>query len=1190
MAQASSAEFPKLNLGDATMSVFASINDKCREIYENTEKGNNFLESLNGFSERITTFLEATMSIQNVTSQSNMSSQNILRIGFNTLNTSIQKQTQDILSVLNRRQPENDDGNSFSDNISVFFDIVRLIREQVELMRRPPQLPANRNPTSPASPASNPTEKKSFLETIKGIADAVISLSQNLTLKFVKNLDKFNESFNRLIDSSAPAKLDKFTESFGKFADKFETVGSLTKQIGLLALSFLILTLSIISPTTMIAVGIFTIWTKMLANIVDNRNFDSGIKNFAMGIGILALSFIVLGYVEWKSPIMMLFFMTGLGMIMKRYNFNRSGTGNSMVMFALGIGVLTLTLFVFEEIEWTSVFKFLLFIGGLGLIMHTFNFDRSGMRNSMVMFALGIGLLTLTLFVFEEVNWSSVFKFLLFVGGLGLIMKFFNFSGVGARNSMITFAMGLAILTLTLFVFEEVRWESVFKFLVFMAGIGLIMKIFSFATASMQMIVFSVGLAVMVGVLWLFKQVDFTWNDMLLLTGIFAGLGLVYVGISLIAPAIGIGASAMLILFGSLALGVLALWGITKIKFKEDNFHLFMTCVGIIVRGFADLVLPAVVGLVGALAFIPIAVATLAGALVLWAVSNMTFDEEGINNTKNFMSCVEYVIKGFGTLAGYAVLGLIGAVAFIPIIVATMVGALVLWAISNITFNRENIDVYMGCVEKIIKDFAWLSVPAVVGAVGAVLFLPIVLSAYLGAVVLEKISGLKIDQVRLSTFGTSVSKLVEQFSELSGWNLVKTSAKSLLLLPILNTAYLSAVVLQKISSTKFDEKAVSSFGRTTDILVSTILDSLERNADRIEGQSDNIGKLAKLLNVIASIGKTVSMMSNMQFNEYSVQNGKLVLTGTRKLEPQDFVNVGNNITTMLNCLVNPLNRIGSGILITDETEKGIENIATIVNAFKPLIDTISNYSKLPVASDEKLMRLMSNSLMLMVNTFEYVFKKLNNFDLSAVEVSIDNMDKFMDIFKDAKTTSVVDLNKIMSGFINMMTNDSKWKKINKNLNDLKVSLVGVSKAMNSIDLQKAMTFERTVKRLTEKNTATELKNVVTELANLLQVTKENNSNTERIKDATVVTAQATTGLTTIPTAGNPFTMPIGNTKPATVNPTSKGKPNNVKVSDSQTNAMLLEFVQTLIAETAKINSALGGVLKMKLVDDPRRGL
>lgn len=42
MAQATSAEFPKLNLGAETMSVFASINDKCREIYENTEKGNNF--------------------------------------------------------------------------------------------------------------------------------------------------------------------------------------------------------------------------------------------------------------------------------------------------------------------------------------------------------------------------------------------------------------------------------------------------------------------------------------------------------------------------------------------------------------------------------------------------------------------------------------------------------------------------------------------------------------------------------------------------------------------------------------------------------------------------------------------------------------------------------------------------------------------------------------------------------------------------------------------------------------------------------------------------------------------------------------------------------------------------------------------------------------------------------------------
>ena len=79
----------------------------------------------------------------------------------------------------------------------------------------------------------------------------------------------------------------------------------------------------------------------------------------------------------------------------------------------------------------------------------------------MIGFALGLGLIVLALDAMSEINWDSAFELLLFMTGIGVILKFIG--GKTKTSGMLGFALGVGLLLLALDAMSEISWESVFK-------------------------------------------------------------------------------------------------------------------------------------------------------------------------------------------------------------------------------------------------------------------------------------------------------------------------------------------------------------------------------------------------------------------------------------------------------------------------------------------------------------------------------------------------------------------------------------------------------------------------------------------------------------------------------------------------------------------------------------------------------
>ena len=58
---------------------------------------------------------------------------------------------------------------------------------------------------------------------------------------------------------------------------------------------------------------------------------------------------------------------------------------------------------------------------------------------------------------------------------------------------------------------------------------------------------------------------------------------------------------------------------------------------------------------------------------------------------------------------------------------------------------------------------------------------------------------------------------------------------------------------------------------------------------------------------------------------------------------------------------------------------------------------------------------------------------------------------------------------IFEKFVNNLSDDVKWKKINLNLVTIKKHFQDISKSINNIDIQKATLFERNIRNLIDKN-------------------------------------------------------------------------------------------------------------------------
>jgi hypothetical protein len=324
-------------------------------------------------------------------------------------------------------------------------------------------------------------------------------------------------------------------------------------------------------------------------------------------------------------------------------------------------------------------------------------------------------------------------------------------------------------------------------------------------------------------------------------------------------------------------------------------------------------------------------------------------------------------------------------------------------------------------------------------------------------------------------------------------------------------------------------------------------------------------------------------MANMEFVEHGVKNGKLYIKSVRKITPNDLKKVGSNLALILQAMIEPLTILGSdqdtfdigGRKIANPFKnpkalKGIEMLTQISGAFKPLLDAVSEYANLGIATDPKKQDMFSKSLIVVMNSIIWAIDRAASVKTDLATKSIATISRFVGSFKDLNLDHLNGINATLEKFINAMADDIKWKRIINNLASLRKEFQGIAQSINSIDMAKAMMFEKTVKELMEDKGSDNLAKVVEKLESIFDLITTNQGGGKK-QDNTA----------TAPTPQSPFSFGFRNDEP------KKKTKDKVQVADNGDLTDLMTTIGTLLNEISGkltgVNDKLAGKLKVQTV-------
>jgi hypothetical protein len=918
-------------------------------------------------------------------------------------------------------------------------------------------------------------------------AKSIAILNANITKKMISGLGAFEKAYASLLEMPEK-KMKTFTDGTTKFGSVMEKLSKQIKPaaitIGVLSAAFVALSLSVTNPIFIVGMATIGLFVTLVKRYGGDKDADRGMLKFAEGIGILTLAMGLMRFVQWESGAKMLVFIAGLGLAMKLYM--KPAETSGMFKFAMGIGILTVAMALMNFVDWSSGAKMLIFIGGLGLALRTFSGSgaNGGLGKQLLAFGEGLGIMVLALVAFNYINFTSVLKMITFVAGLGLALKLFGEDKGGLKSPLLSFAFGIGLMVLGLLAFAEIPLTAIMKMLTFIGLLGLELKLFSNGDGKSPMLQFAMGLGIMV--LAMYAMNELPWEALGKTLLFLGGLGLV---MKLFEG--GSGADFLMMAGGILVIAG-ALWVFKKIGWTMADALILggtITILGVIVAAagaLAEVIVP------GAISMVAMGVSLALFALSLWAISKLTIDYESI---AKFGVAALGLTTMMALIAPLAALGAIGAVLFLPIAAAALLGAGSLMLISKVrNYDTKN---FADAVFDLTWGFTKIAPFAALGVIGATLFLPIAASALLGAAALKAISLLAFDQKAITAYGVGVNSLIGALDNLGIIQVTRTAAKSVLLLPIFAAATLGALALKAMSEMDLNEGKVNLAAKLIDSFSSSMIYTILRNKDRFEKAMPGINALAKLMGISSDVAKAIGMMANMEFVEHGVRNGKLYIKSVRKLNPADMKRVGENLAVMLQCLIEPLTILGSdtatfnigGRKIANPFKnpsalKGIDMLSRVGGAFKPLMDSISEYANLPLASDPKKLQLFTQSLMSVINTIIWAIDRAATIKQDIASKSITTISRFVSSMKDLNVDRFNGINSAVEKFLGNLADDVKWKKIASNMNMLQQQFKGIASSINSIDMGKATMFEKNVRNLLDKNAGENLTLVVQELKEL----------------------------------------------------------------------------------------------------------
>ena len=946
------------------------------------------------------------------------------------------------------------------------------------------------------SEKSGDGDSKTNIFNIGGLVDAITTMSKTFTNKFFKQIDRFNLAIEKMLSFDAK-KVLRFNVGMEKFLEIVEKLDKKLKPATLsmigFAGAFAILAFVSLSPMLSVSLLMLTGFVWLLQKITSDKAMPKNMLEFSGGIAILALSMVAFTFVPYAAMFKGLLFIAAITFILRKRGSNDT-PATDLIKFAAGIGILTLAMIAMQFVPVSAMFMMLGFIGGLGIVLKYFQ----GRGPSPIMeFALGIGVLTLGLIAFAFIPVVAMIKMIGFIAALGLTLKLFNRpEGPMRMPSLIGFAFGLGLMALAILVFDELPLVGMLKVLGFVLVLGLELAVINKIGGAGPMKGlpgFAFGLAIMTLAMYAMNELPFSAMVTTLL--FIGGLGLV---LKLYSQKSGI----MMLLIGA---GIAAI-SIGLLIFKKSGFEFsdglafggtLLILAGIMV-GIGFVSIPA---LLGAATMIAIAASSLLIGLSLWAISKLKVSNDDIFE---FVKSIGLITFGFAALTPFALLAIVTSVMLIPLGVSAILIAGSLAVISQLKFN--GISEFVEATTSLAINFARILPEAILGAITAVLFIPISVSALLAAGALFAIGNLEIKSAKIAEFSTGMKYILDGFGQFGLIEMGKGVIKAGLMVPIMLSAMLAAVALKTISSLNVSEDKIKVFGDVLSSFTTIMVDSLTANADRFEKAEPGIKVLAKLIGVSSSLVGVIQGMANLKFYEYEVVNGKMKIKSVRQMNPDDFKRVGQNLGSMLNCLIEPLAILGSdsdsfnigGMTITNpfknsKTKKGLEMLSDLGSAFSPLVNAIATYSKLPLASDLTMVRNFKISLLNVIGTLSQVFGMLENWKNDNASDSIDSIADLMEKIGKDNTDGFTSINDVMSKFIDKMTDASKWDNIRKNLAGVNADFSSIAKSINSIDISKAVAFENNLKQLVDSNNGESLKDAIVALSELLGLVKNQQS-------------------------------------------------------------------------------------------------
>lgn len=639
----------------------------------------------------------------------------------------------------------------------------------------------------------------------------------------------------------------------------------------------------------------------------------------------------------------------------------------------------------------------------------------------LMFFSAGLALLGFTLITFMEA--ITVEDMLTF----GAIMLMLKYTGDIASKSAWDFAkvaVGIALLGLSVWAFTEVvstelAWDFVKSLTLISAGIWIMEKMTSSAGKNyLGILKGSLSIAAIAGSIWVLNKAMADLSDVDLVLA--AEMAVITFGYGVIFS--GLGTQMSLILQGALSAAAIGggLW------FFSKGLNAMSTVEMSLERGLA------------------LAAITIAAAGIFALIGNP-------------------VTIGF-TLAGAAAAAAIG-------------GAL--WVLSKGLKSIEGVNVTEPQASQFANSITTaLDAILTIGTPGNLIRLAIAVPASVAmaasslalAGAINIISSMKIlTPEKYENFAYGVESIVKAYTSLGGWSIAKAGIAAGVITLVAGASMLTALAINAFSKISASPDSVNMAVLSLDTFVSGISTSLDKNKDKFDSIGVGIQSFFGISSMVKEIADTVQAVSNLEFYDKKIVNGKVVLTGVRKFTSADFANVGSSIGQMLNALTDPLAKIGSsndtysigGFEVTNpfsnKVQKGVEALASIGSVFNPITTMLRTFSDKSI--DAKFINTFNFNLATLLSGISKAFSQ------DGLEIDDD----------------VVEQIALASGSLNKIIARISAPNFQKGVGSFKVmskDLASVKNSLNGIDLAKLTKFNMMLGQLNELQKSDSMKELV----------------------------------------------------------------------------------------------------------------